>query len=422
MKKKLTENLGLKIGSLLFATILWLLVTNINDPSTPLTFTDVPVQIINTDLITNQGKVYEVLEDSDVLDSVRVMLPRSILSSFDEENIVAIADMKNLTSLNTIQIELSTNRYNVDSIRASADMVKLNIEDKKTISIPLRARTSGNLQEGYIVGDISTDQNLVRVSGPESAISRIKTAEVNVGITGFTSDIDTNAEIKLYDADGNEVPKDNLALNINNVKVKVEILTTKTVSLSFSSTGVPAEGYQSNGIIHSTPDTVLLAGKSNVLKNLSVIEIPDTVINLSGAKENVVTVVDIREYLPGNVELADSQFDGNVTVTAYVEPEVTRTVMMHENSIIVENLPEGYEAAVTAYEEEFPVQIVGLPNNVNAVDAAQLRGIVDIQALIDNGTITEMGEAYYDVNLSLNLPDSVRLKENITVRLNIREQ
>lgn len=422
MKKKLTDNLGLKIGSILFAAILWLLVTNINDPSTPLTFTDVPVKIINSDLITSQGKVYEVLDESDVLDSVRVMLPRSIRSSFDEENIVAIADMKNLTSLNTIQIDLSTSRYNVDSIRASSDVVKLNIEDKKSISIPLKAKTSGSLQEGYIVGGISTDQNLVRVSGPESAISQIETAEVNVGITGFTGDIDTNAEIKLYDADGNEIPKDNLTLNINNVNVRVEILTTKTVPLSFAATGVPAEGYRANGVIQSTPDAVLLAGKSNILKNLSVIEIPDTVIDLTGATENVVTVVDIKQYLPGNVGLGDAEFDGNVTVTAYVEAEITRTIMMNENRIVVENLPEGYEATVTAYEEEFPIQVVGLPGDVNGIDANQLQGSVNIQTLLDTGVITEMGEGYYDVSLSLNLPDSVRLKENITVRLNIREQ
>ena len=40
MGKKLTNNLGLKIGSVLFAAILWVLVTNINDPFTPIDFTD----------------------------------------------------------------------------------------------------------------------------------------------------------------------------------------------------------------------------------------------------------------------------------------------------------------------------------------------------------------------------------------------
>lgn len=424
MKKKLTDNLGLKIGSVLFAAVLWLLVTNINNPSTPIRATNVPVKIINADLITSQGKIYEVLEDSDVINTVTIMAPRSIVGSISKDDIVAVADMKNLTNLNTIKIELSTSKYNdsLDSIRGSSDVVKLNIEEEKKISIPLTAATSGTLQDGYIVGDVSTDQNLVRISGPESAISRIKTAEVNVGITGFTNDIGTNVEIKLYDEEGNEIPKDNLTMNINNVGVRVEILTTKSVPVRFAASGTPKEGYRATGVVTVSPDTVLLAGKSNVLKNLSAIEIPDTVLDLSGASENVTTAVDIKEYLPGNVELGDAAFDGIVTAMAYIEQEVIRTITVLEQDIVVENMPEGYEGIVTSYAEEFPVQIRGLAADVNALDVTQVKSSVDIQKLLDTGVLEQVEEGYYDVNLSLNLPDTVSLKENITVRLNIKKQ
>jgi len=136
MGKKLTNNLALKIGSVLFAGILWLLVTNINNPSTPIYFTNVPVQIINSNLITSQGKMFEVLDDTDVIDSVTLMVPRSLTDSMSsEDNIVAIADMNNLTNLNTIHIEISTrrNQNSVSSISTSNDILKLNIEDKKII-------------------------------------------------------------------------------------------------------------------------------------------------------------------------------------------------------------------------------------------------------------------------------------------------
>lgn len=422
MKRKLTDNLWLKIGSVLFAAVLWLLVTNINDPSTSLRYSDVPVQLINTDLITSQGKVYEILDDSAVVDTVTVMLPKSIRSFLSQDNLVVVADMNNLTTLNTIPIQFSTKGYSVDSIRGSSDMVKLNIEDKKSIFIPLTAAASGTLQKGYIVGSVSTDQNQVRVSGPESVISRIKTAEVNVEVTGFTNDIETNVEIKLYDEQGLEIPKKNLTLNINNVGVNVEILTTKSVPIRFAASGTTAAGYRTNGVISSLPDSVLLAGKSNVLKNLSVIEVPETAIDITGAAENVTAVIDIKEYLPGNVEIADEEFDGNVTVTVFVEAEMVRTITMAERDIIIENLPEEYMGVITAYEEEFPVQIIGLAADVNAIDPAQLRGVVNIQALLDSGAVTALEEGYYDVNLSLNLPDTVRLRENITVRLNIKEK
>lgn len=424
MKKKLTENLGLKIGSVLFAALLWLLVTNINNPATTHRVNNVRVTIINGEVLTSQGKMYEVLDDSDVLDYVAITGPKTVMSNISGGDLVAIADMNKLTADNTIPIELSTVQYNesLDSIRASSSVVKLRVEDRKSISIPLKAETSGTLQEGYIIGDVTTDQNLVRVSGPESVISMIETAEVNVGITGFTGDIGTNAEIKLYDADGKEVPKDKLTMNISTVGVNVEILGTKSIPLRFAASGTPANGYRATGVVNSSPESVLLAGKGSVLRNLPVIEIPDTEIDITGATGDVTTTVDIRPYLSGSVEMADAEFDGNVSVTVKVEQEVTRSITISESNIVIENLPEQYEGVISTYEEEFPIQVRGLAEEVNALDASQIRGVVDINRLLETGVIEELGEGYYDVNLSFNLPDTVSLRENITVRLNIRER
>ncbi len=424
MKKKLTDNLGLKIGSVLFAALLWLLVTNINNPATTRRVNNVRVTIINGEVLTSQGKISEVLDDSDVLDYVAITGPKTVMNNIGGGDLVAIADMNKLTADNTIPIELSTVQYNesLDSIRASSGVVKLKVEDRKSISIPLRAETSGTLQEGYIVGDVTTDQNLVRVSGPESLISMIETAEVSVGIAGFTGDIGTNAEIKLYDANGTEVPKDKLTMNINTVGVNVEILGTKSVPLRFAASGTPANGYRATGVISSSPGTVLLAGKGSALRNLSVIEIPDTEVDITGATGNVTTTVDIRPYLSGSVELAEAGFDGNVAVTVNVEQEITRSITISESNIVIENLPEQYEGVISTYEEEFPIQVRGLAEEVNALDAEQIRGVVDINRLLETGVIEELGEGYYDVNLAFNLPDTVSLRENITVRLNIRER
>lgn len=424
MKKKLTDNLGLKIGSVLFAALLWLLVTNINNPATTRRVTNVPVTIINEDVLTSQGKMYEILDNSDIIGWVSITGPGTVMSNIGDKDLVAIADMNKLTEDNTIPVEFSTAQYNesLDSIRASSDTVKVRVEDRKSISIPLKAVTSGTLQDGYIVGDVSTDQNLVRVSGPESVVSIIEKAEVSVGITGFTGDIGTNAEIRLYDAEGKEVPKDRLSLNINTVGVNVEILGTKAVPLRFAASGTPANGYRATGVVSSTPDHVVLAGKGNVLRNLSAIDIPDTEIDISGATGDVTAEVDIRPFLPGNVEIGDAGFDGNVSVTVYVEQEVTRSITVSEDSIVIENLPEQYEGVVSTYEEEFQIQIRGLAEEVNALDANQIRGVVDINRLLETGVIEELGEGYYDVNLSFNLPDTVSLRENVTVRLNIRER
>ncbi len=424
MKNKLTGNLVLKVGSVLFAAILWLLVTNINDPPTSSKFNNIPVVIQNADAITSQGKVYEILDDTDVIDSVTVVAPRSISDTISKDNVVAVADMNDLTSLNTISIKLSTNKYNdrLDSITGSIDSVKLNIENKQSISLALRATYSGSVGDGYMIGDVTTEQNLVRVSGAESIVSRINRAEVSVAVTGFTSDIGTVEEIKLYDADGVEIPKSNLTLNINTVRVNVEILATKEIPLNFSVMGAPADGYRATGVVSSTPASVVLAGKANVLKNISSLDIPDTVLDITGLSENLVTVIDVREYLPGNVELGDKEFDGNAVVTVYIEPVIARNFTVSKSNISILNMPESFEGEVSTFEDEFPIQVIGLSADVNSINGDEIRGTVDIADLRERGIIEEVEEGYWDVPLSFNLPESVSLRENVTVRLNIREK
>ena len=424
MKNKLTGNLVLKVGSVLFAAILWLLVTNINDPPTASKFNNIPVVIQNADAITSQGKVYEILDDTDVIDSVTVVAPRSISDTISKDNVVAVADMNDLTSLNTISIKLSTNKYNdrLDSITGSIDSVKLNIENKQSISLALRATYSGSVGDGYMIGDVTTEQNLVRVSGAESIVSRINRAEVSVAVTGFTSDIGTVEEIKLYDADGVEIPKSNLTLNINTVRVNVEILATKEIPLNFSVMGAPADGYRATGVVSSTPASIVLAGKANVLKNISSLDIPDTVLDITGLSENLVTVIDVREYLPGNVELGDKEFDGNAVVTVYIEPVIARNFTVSKSNISILNMPESFEGEVSTFEDEFPIQVIGLSADVNSINGDEIRGTVDIADLRERGIIEEVEEGYWDVPLSFNLPESVSLRENVTVRLNIREK
>ncbi len=424
MKNKLTGNLVLKIGSVLFAAILWLLVTNINDPATSSKFSNIPVVIQNADAITSQGKVYEILDETDVIDSVTVVAPRSIIDTISKENVVAVADMNDLTSLNTISIKLSTNKYNdrLDSITGNIDSVKLNIEDKQSISLALRATTSGSVGDGYMIGDVTTEQNLVRVSGAESIVSRINKAEVSVAVTGFTSDIGTVEEIKLYDADGAEIPKTNLTLNISTVRVNVEILATKDVPLNFSVIGTPADGYRATGVVSSTPASVVLAGKANMLKNISSLDIPDTSLDITGLTENLVTTIAVGEYLPGNVELGDKKFDGNVVVTVYIEPVIARNFTVSKDDISILNMPEGYEGEVSTFENEFPIQVIGLSADVNSINGDEIKGTVDIADLRESGIIEEVEEGYWDVPLSFNLPENVGLRENVTVRLNIREK
>ena len=49
MKEKMFKNLSLKILSAIFAVVLWTVIVNVYDPTTSYTFSNVSVQLINTE-------------------------------------------------------------------------------------------------------------------------------------------------------------------------------------------------------------------------------------------------------------------------------------------------------------------------------------------------------------------------------------
>ena len=269
-RPKIFENIGLKLFALAFAIVLWLLVTNINDPVSRMTISNVQVRLLNTDLITKQGDVYSVLDDSDVVPVVTVTAKRSIIDALDKDDIVATADVNDLSSLDTVEIRFSSYKFNneIDSIEGSTENVKLSIEKKLTSTFTLKTATAGKLASGYELGSVIPEQNQVRVSGPQSVVSSISEATATVDISGATGSISTYSDIRLLDSSGNPVDTQTLTMNINSVKVNVVVLPVKTIPVQVTTSGSPADGYLATGKITADPETVSIAGKSSVLQTI----------------------------------------------------------------------------------------------------------------------------------------------------------
>lgn len=419
MKKKLTDNLGLKILAVLCSIIVWLVVINIEDPVIRRKFSDIPVTLTNTDTITNQGKVFEVLEDTDVVD-VTVTAKRSAMSTITRDSIVATADMSELTFMNTVRIQLGTNENNDDleNIRSDTENLKVNVEDVKRVQMVIETETTGEPGDGYLLGEVSTDQNLVRLSGPESRVSQVARAAVEVSVDGITTSIKANYPIHLYDADGNEIKDSSITKSINSITVSAVILQKKEVPLRFSVTGEPAAGYEATGVITSNPETVTIAGRSSVLKNISEIAIPAEALNISGQSSDMLTLINLKQYLPENVALAQSGFSGKVSVTVFIEKEETADISIEAKNIVLQNVTAGMKAEIGGMETPVNVQAAGLKENMDKLADLTITGYVDMSTLQTEG---ELKAGTYHPEVTLNLPDGVALKEPFTVTVIVSE-
>ncbi len=425
MKHKITKNWGLKLVSFLFAVMLWFIITNINDPIVPIEVSEIPVTIKNGELITEKGQMYEILDGTDKIDKVIIRAPRSIIDTLNSSNVIAEADMNDLTSLNTISIKLSTNKYNdkIESIKGSIDSVRLNIENRQTRSFPIRPSITGEVKEGYIVGNISTEQNLIRVSGPQSVISQIARAQAEVDISGFTSNIGTDSDIRLYNEEGGEIRSRSIEKSITKVRVNVEIFEQKTVPIVYAASGIPADGYRMTGEITGSRNTVVIAGKSDVMRNITAVEIPEEAIDVSGARDTVEAVVDLNKYLPEGVVLAEEDFEGRVSVAVQIEQERRQTFSVAVEDIAVTGIPAGYHATVTEPDERYSIVLVGLASELGEINVNELEIYVDVAAWLAGQESTEPENGYYRMPLSVRFPeDSPVTWEEVWVNIHITKE
>lgn len=421
MKKRLTNNWGLKLFSIIFAILLWLVVVNVDNPVKTNTFDNIPVKLQNTNLVTDEGLVYEVLDSTDTV-TVSVSAPRSYLELLSKDDIVAVADFNNITAANTVNITYYSKRYNdkITNFKGSVESVKLNIEAEKSLKLVLKTKTVGEVEEGYVVGDVTTDQNQVRISGPESVISQIKSAVVTVDISGTTSDIATYADVKFYDANDNEIVSTSIKKNVSSVKIGVEILATKTVPIKYTPEGTLAQGYRLTGEITSVPSEIMIAGTADALKNVSYIEISGESLDVTGKTGDFVTSVNIKNYLPEGISLADSSYSGKATVTVHIEKEQEKKLNLGANNVVIANVPEGYTATVDK-DSEILLSMVGLQADISELMADDITAEVDLTAYMEENELTHLEPGTYTIEAKIDLGENITLLEPIKVKVIIEE-
>lgn len=383
MKKKLTNNIGLKILAVVASTLLWLVVVNIDDPVNTKTFSSIPVEVINGDTITNEGKVYEILDDSDII-SVTVTAKRSILDELSRDNIKATADMMDMTFMDTVAIDVKSNRYSdkIDSITPRTKNLKVQIEDLARKQFSIEVDTLGTPEQGYTLGDVETNVNVVSISGPVSVISGIVRVAAEVDASGLRKDISTDTKLVLFDANGDAVENDMITSSVENVHVDIAMLQTKDIPLLFSASGTTTSDYGMTGVVDASPSTITIAGKGSAFTSTEAISIPAEDLAVSGATANVEQTINVKKYLPKGVTLANSKFDGNVDVTVYVERLQIKEIGVPTSNITFANIPDGYEAVMTDIGGTLNMHVKGLGDMFGVLDGSTVLGVIDVGAVL----------------------------------------
>lgn len=423
LKSLLLDNLGLKLISLALAFLLWFVVISIDDPVKEKTLTNIKVNLVNAEELEAKGMIWEVVDGTDMLKSVTFDAPLSVREVIEASDIVAEANLGEITVADTVAIEFSCPKYNgqVTNISGNISKVKLSVEERVSKWIDIKPNIIGEVAEGYVIGAVSLEQNRLEIEGPESKVAEITRAVVDVNVAGVSgSNMSIRADIHLIDAQGNVVSYPTISKNTDSVRVTVDIHSTKEVPIEYQVYGEPAEGYLLNGMSEITPKKVLLAGTTAILNRTSKVTIPVDVIDVTGVTGDLEQVVDLKNYLPTGTYFAESGFDGKVYVTVYVEPVVEKGISLKKEYLTILNVPEGYVVECPGNVNMPVVTLLGL--EADLADVNEIKGTIDVGAYMEILEREEIVSGLYALPVTFDIPEGLELKDTVSVYLEFATQ
>ncbi len=418
MKKKLLEHPGLKLGALAGAILIWLIITNYNDPVMTHTFTDIPVTVVNASYIEAKGQSYKIQDNSNTV-SVTVKGNRSNVERLSPSNITVIADMTQIISLETdpvmVPLSIAVPGISSENVYSSPRNISIELEDMVSDDFVVTATTGTTRPDkGYEVGKLQVTPETLTIRGPGSLVSIIERVTANVDVSHLRKDTDMKPQLKIYDRNGMELTEAQMSYLTFNVDEK-DILVHVTlysvvngVTVEAETSGEPAPGYQV-GKVTVTPSTVSVVGSEDALAaleangNIIMITSDTGLVNVEGASSDIEIRVDISKLLPEGISLAQD-VSGTAMVSVQILPYNSKSISVATKNITAEGLGAGMNCVFGVNRLEIKV--------LGADDVLESVGEQDIQMSVD---LSGLAAGTHTVPVSCTLPEGCELVEEVTV-------
>lgn len=407
MKEKIGNNLVLKIFSVIFAFLLWVFVINVDNPVITRSFSDVPVDMLNEQVLDDLNQTYTI-EDGDTV-SFTVRGKKDIVDQLKKSDFRATADVSSMSDVHAIPIQVDALKYKEQlEIDTGNATIKIVLEDLKSDQFPVTVKVKGEPASGYTVTDQTASPNLVSVSGPKSTISQIDEVVAEVDVSGLKKDVTTTQTLKCYDSDGEEISQNDITLDTKEIHVHVQLSRTKTVPFTVKTKGSPASGYILGSVTYK-PKEIEITGNADDLDKIDEIEL--ATLDISNSAEDVEKTIKASEIkLPDGISFVKDASDiGNIVIRANIEKQKERTLEIPVSQITLENNTDNYD--VTFDDETIEVQLTGLQSAVDGVKAKDLNPKIDM-SLYKEGTHT--------VQVQLADIDNVSIKGNVSTTITVK--
>ncbi len=319
--KWVLNNIGYKILALVFAFILWLVILNTTDPSMTRTITNIPVSIVNEELVLDGTHVYTI--ESGETATIVVSGKRSIVNSLSASDFVAFADFSELSLTNAVPIKIEISgdkvRYsNSVTITQKTMSMVIHLEDMKEKTYDVLVNFTGTPSEDLLVEDASTMPAMVTLRAPESVMEKVVSVQAIIDYSEIQGDGVYDVAPVLIDYAGKVVEQNaDIYLDYPTVGINVVTKAIKLVPVTITPVGTPDPGSTYNGVSYSK-NGITVKGSPEAIAGFSVIELPSQLLNIEGAKGDVTVSVDISQFLPEGITVSGETT--SLTITASITP------------------------------------------------------------------------------------------------------
>lgn len=419
IKKKLTNNLLLKILSLAIALAIWLLVANINDPVVVTSY-DVPVTIQNSAYLESGGKTYQVLEQQQMV--TVILRGNSSVVENRTGDIQAVADLTQIVDMDTtpvmVPVTATCDRVAAEDISVVPAAIGIEIEDmvSKDFTITVTAGDTTPSAD-YEVGTMEANPEKVTITGPESLIDKIDRVMAEVNTAPMNEDTTITSRLIIYDKNQDtldETEMNYLKFDIGQPVVDIHVDLWRVrgdIQLAVNYSGSPAPGYQV-GDVTITPSTISVAGTDEALAQLAVegntIEIPADAVVLEGQDSDVETRLTLSEYMPDDLVVANNVETAIANVS--IIPEGSQEFRVATRDIAIENLDDKLRLVFDT--DSVTVRVRETGGQINDLTADEISLSADMK---------DRGAGDYEIQLEADLPDGYELLAPVKTLVHVSE-
>ncbi len=383
----------LKLISLILAIFIWFLICEYADPDTDKSVSNIPISVNYEGSVPQKEGLGIMTLIEDTVD-VRISGSRDTIALMDHDRITATLDMSKVTRSGeyALPVKIDVGGQNITVVSQSIDTIPVKFDKNIVSNVKVNVKISGDVAEGFILEEPTMLNSYVTVTGPETIVNSIESADIEIKQDQFVETNTFSCSYEFKDKNQKLVEKTFLQVDVETIDVTVVVSKEKTVPLSVNVVN-SSGGKDSNFCTAKTdPETIKITGNAEVLDAINSIDLG--VIDVAEKSENFETSVAV--VLPNGVK----NVENIETVKVSVAFNDVLTQSFKVNKIELRNLPNGTKAKIS--ESSVEIKVRGLSEDIKRLKAENITLVVDVKdQVLPVGTNKLTAYAIYPDNLNV---------------------